>query len=71
MTDRHAGYIVVLDVDLRDDDAEPILNALRMISGVQSVEPIVADLDLHIAQSRADAAWQQRILGLLRKDSDD
>lgn len=71
MTDRHAGYIVTLADNLRDDDAEPILNALRMISGVLSVEPIVADVDLHIAQSRADAAWQQRILRLLGEDSDD
>lgn len=41
MTDRHAAYIVVLAEDIREDDAEHVLNALRMVSGVVSVEPVV------------------------------
>lgn len=42
MTDRHSGYVVVLDHDMREDDAEATLNALRMVKGVLSVEPIIA-----------------------------
>jgi hypothetical protein len=30
MTDRHAGYIATLAEDVREDDAEPILTALRI-----------------------------------------
>jgi hypothetical protein len=61
MTDRHAAYIVVLGDDIRDDDAQPIINALRMVKGVISVEPVVADWNLHIAQTRANQEWQERV----------
>ncbi len=61
MTDRHAAYIVVLGDDIREDDAQPILTALRMVKGVASVEPVVADWNLHIAQSRANQEWRDRI----------
>ncbi|WP_433730791.1 hypothetical protein ACQP2Y_21025 [Actinoplanes sp. CA-051413] len=67
MTDRHAGYLVVLAEDLRDDDAEEILTALRMVRGVQSVAPVVANIDQRIAQSRADTAWRERIYTMLEK----
>ena len=53
MTDRHAGYIVVLDKDIREDDAEFTLNALRMVRGVVSVEPVVSGIEVHIAETRA------------------
>lgn len=66
MTDRHAAYIIVLDHDIRDDDAEPILTALRMVKNVISVEPVVSSYETHIAESRAESAWRDRIVGLLR-----
>ena len=53
MTDRHAGYIVILDKDIRSDDSEHTLNALRMVRGVISVEPVVSDIEVHIAEERA------------------
>lgn len=42
MTDRHAGYLITLEEDVRSDDAESIINALRMVKGVLHVEPIVS-----------------------------
>ncbi len=53
MTDRHAAYLVILDKDLREDDAEPVLNALGMVKGVTSVEPVQGDMALQIATQRA------------------
>lgn len=53
MTERHAGYIVTLDSDLREDDAEALKLALTSLRGVISVEPVVADASLHIAEERA------------------
>ena len=54
MTDRHAGYIVTLERDMREDDAEEsVLIALRMIRGVASVDPIVSGPELHMAYERA------------------
>lgn len=66
MTDRHAGYIVALREDLREDDAEAVMTALRMVRGVLAVEPVVASAELHIAQARADAAWRERLSALAR-----
>lgn len=53
MTDRHAGYIVTLAKDIREDDAEGTLNALRMVRGVISVEPVVSGIEVHMAEERA------------------
>ena len=38
MTDRYNFLVVVLEENIRDDDAETILNAIRMVKGVLSVE---------------------------------
>lgn len=65
MTDRHAGYLVMLKQDISEDDAEHTIHALRMIKGVLSVEPIVADADLMIAEARAVSEWRSKISRLL------
>ena len=54
MTDRHAGYIVTLDHDIREDDAAAIITALRMVKGVISVEPVVADHHTYVAAARVN-----------------
>ena len=65
MTERHAGYLITLEDDIREDDAEHVINALRMIKGVMRVEPIVANIELHIAQERAKHELQQRMREVL------
>ena len=66
MTDRHAGYVVTLAKDIRDDDAgESVLVAIRMIKGVISVEPVVADIETHIAEGRRDSAWREALHRLI------
>lgn len=42
MTDRYSGFVVVLSNDTRDDDAQAIQTALRMVQGVARVEPVVS-----------------------------
>lgn len=54
MTDRHAGFIVTLQNDMRDDDAKATINAILQIKNVISVEPIASDPMLQIAQRRAE-----------------
>ena len=63
MTDHYYSIGVVLEKDIRDDDAECILNAIRMVKGVLSVEPNIADLQSAMAESRArkdiaDKIWE-------------
>lgn len=40
MTDQHKGYVVVLEDDVREDDAEPIINAIKQVRGVLDVVPV-------------------------------
>lgn len=40
MTDRLNGFIVTLETPMRDDDAESVLNAIRMVKCVLSVKPL-------------------------------
>lgn len=61
MTDRHFGYIVVLEQEIREDDAEPILAALRMIKGVLSVEPVIGAMEVHIAQARERTRLREKL----------
>ena len=68
MTDRHAAYLVTLNHDTRTDDAEATLTALRMVRGVLDVQPVLADLDQQIAQTRADNEWRNRIYKMLEAE---
>lgn len=43
MSDRIKGFWVALDKDYRDDDLEPIKDAVLMIKGVESVAVSTAD----------------------------
>ena len=61
MTDRVAAFVVTLDSDIREDDVEEILTALRMVRFVASVKPVFASFDLHIARERRDSAWRRAL----------
>ena len=41
MTDRYNALIVVLEGNVRDDDAEPLLAAIRQLCGVLSVSGLI------------------------------
>lgn len=66
MTERHAGYVVTLTEDLDEEAAQQVLDALRMIKGVLSVEPIDASFDVHIGTERARSEIRGRLLDLVR-----
>lgn len=53
MTDRYNALIVALDKDIRDDDCETIINAIKMIKGVKDVQGNTVDADSFVAESRA------------------
>lgn len=68
MTDRHAGYLVTLSADIREDDAEDALTALRMVRGVAAVEPVTADpLNDQIARTRRDQYWAESLRAIIRE----
>lgn len=65
MTTRHSGYFVVLEEDIREDDAEALIIALRMIKGVVSVKPVESDFKTVIAAVRRDMDWTDKLNKLI------
>jgi hypothetical protein len=70
MTDRYNALTVVLEQDIRDDDAEYLINAIRMLRGVLDVQGNVSSADSFVAQSRADREWREKIRKLIWPDED-
>ena len=66
MTDRIKGLTVLLEPDKREDDAECIINAIRMIKGVVSVESHVADIDHHLAVDTARRELANKLWDVLK-----
>lgn len=63
MTDRHVAYTVVLEREVREDDAQRIIEAIGMVKGVREVVPVVADPGTYFAV--ASVRWE--ILGELQE----
>lgn len=69
MTDRIAAFVVVLADDIREDDAEATLTALRMVKGVVEVTPHVADSTMITAAWRVNEKWRKLIYDMLDRES--
>jgi len=54
MTDRVKGFVISLDHDIREDDCEYILNAIKMIKGVVNVEKVLSEPNDHIIRMRVE-----------------
>jgi len=52
MTDRFNAFLVILAHDIREDDAQATINAIKQIKGVLDVQPQVVDYAEVIAESR-------------------
>ena len=48
MTDRVKGFTVTLAKDVRIDDIESTMQAIRMIKGIVDVQPCIVDSNDHI-----------------------
>ena len=67
MTDRVKGFTVTLDQDIRIDDVEEILNAVRMIRGVAYVEPSIATSEDHMNRQRIKSEILTKMFKLLHE----
>jgi len=52
MTDRFNGLLVTLENDIREDDAEAIILAIRQLCGVIGCKGNVVDIQEHLAETR-------------------
>ena len=67
MTDRIRGVYVAFDTDFRSDDAQPIIDAIKMVRGVLSVEPHVTDARDYDARAKIHRHFQTEIIEALRR----
>lgn len=68
MTDRFLTVTVVLEKETREDDAEPILNAIRMIKGVLSAKGNVLDLTQYAAMTHARYELGEKLIDVVYPD---
>jgi len=66
MTDRLKGLTVVLSTDVREDDAEAIIAAIRMVKGVLDVSPVVAGPEDWMNRRRIQSDLTKKLLEVLR-----
>ncbi len=67
MTDRLKGAVVVFDRDIREDDAEAILMALRMVKGVMAVTPSVSSAEDWMNQARVKGEIRDKLYAAIRE----
>lgn len=68
VTDRYFALTVLLDEDVREGDAAPIIAAIQMIKHVLKVEPHVSDIDTWAAEARAKTDLTRRLWEVLLKE---
>ncbi len=67
MTDRLKGVYVTFDRDIRDDDAEYIINAIRMIKHVADVSAVKNDHNDHMNRMRIKSEIKKSLFELYDK----
>jgi len=65
MTDRINYLTVALREDMRDDDCQPLIDAIRLLRGVASVEKNVTDSQSFTSDTRARQSIGEKLLAIL------
>lgn len=71
MTDRVKGFTVTLAEDIRIDDVEEILNAVRMIKGIAHVEPSITTSEDHMNRQRIKNELVTKLFKILHEDDNE
>jgi hypothetical protein len=67
MSNRYNYLMVALEADLKDEDAEPLIEAIKQFRGVLSVTPNVSDATAFLAEERARVELANKLWEVLRK----
>lgn len=68
MTDRINALVVILEKDVRTDDVESAVNAIRMIKGVLDVKKNVADIADAVAYGRAKSLLLKKMVEAVHEE---
>ncbi len=71
MTDRFKGCVVTFGHDIREDDAEAVLDAIAMIKGVADVNPSLSSADDLMNRNRIRREYRERFYKLEKELFDD
>ena len=66
MTDRYDAFIVILERDVREDDAQATIDAIKQLRGVQDVKPHTSDFNSTIVRTRLRTEIEQKLFSVLR-----
>jgi len=61
MTYRFNALTVALSKDIRDDDAEKIIEAIKQLKGVEGVTGNIVDPDSYVAEMRVKNAVSEKL----------
>lgn len=65
MTDRLNGVYVAFEKDIRDDDVQPLIDAIRCLRGVLRVKKNVVDLNAWVAEERARRELGEKLIAVV------
>jgi hypothetical protein len=65
MTDRVHSLVVVLDADMRVDDAQGLIDAIRHMRNVVDVQTEVADVASMMAEARVRSEMRMKLFAVL------
>lgn len=66
MTDRVKGFVVTLEHDVRIDDIEPMMQAIRYMRGVANVQPSIVDSSDWINQQRIKSELRDKMYQFIK-----
>ena len=61
MTNRIKGLVVVFNNDIREDDAEELINVIKLLKGVIKVEPSIVNHEDFINRQRIKNEYKEKI----------
>lgn len=67
MTDRYMTLTVALKDEIRKDDAEPLIEAIKMLRGVANVTGHVNNYEVYTAKEQLRLEWGRKIFDFTRK----
>ena len=65
MTDRYIALTVVLERDVREDDAAVTINAIRALRHVQDVVPVVTDPVAFVVEARVRRELGEKLFAVV------
>jgi hypothetical protein len=65
MTDRVKGFTVTLAYNIREDDFEQVINAIKLFSFVKEVTPVLACGDDYITEQRVRSEIRAKVMAAL------